>query len=141
MPSQDAMPNITVQLTQVGPTSSESTIREHRIIVDRPESKGGSNLGPMGGELFLSSIGGCFLSNMYAAIRAREAAVSNVQAEIVGRLEGDPPRYEEITITASGDYDDPDLFQKLVTISERGCIMVNTLRPILKLNVVIAQPH
>ena len=93
----------------------------------------------MGGELFLASIGGCFLSNMYAAIRAREAAVSNVQAEVVGRLEGDPPRYDEVTITASGDYEDPELFQKLVTIAERGCIMVNTLRPILKLSVVIAQ--
>jgi putative redox protein len=135
------MPNITVQLQQAGPTTSESAIREHRILVDRPAAKGGNDLGPMGGELFLVSIGGCFLSNMYAAIRAREAAVSNVHAEVVGRLEGDPPRYEEITITASGDYDDPELFQKLVTISERGCIMVNTLRPMLRLNVVVAQPQ
>ena len=135
------MPNITVELKQAGPTTSESSIREHRVLVDRPEAKGGDNLGPMGGELFLASIGGCFLSNMYAAIRAREAAVTNVHAEVVGRLEGDPPRYEEITITAGGDYDDPELFQKLVTISERGCIMVNTLRPMLKLNVVVAQPQ
>jgi putative redox protein len=135
------MPNITVELKQAGPKTSEAAIREHRVLIDRPESKGGSDLGPMGGELFLASIGGCFLSNMYAAILAREAAVSNVKVEVVGRLEGDPPRYEEITITASGDYDDPDLFQKLVTISERGCIMVNTLKPMLKLNVVIAQPQ
>ena len=135
------MPHITVPLKQVGQTTSESAIREHRILVDRPAAKGGNDLGPMGGELFLASIGGCFLSKMYAAIRAREAAVSNVQAEVVGRLEGDPPRYEEITITADGEYDDPELFQKLVTISERGCIMVNTLRPMLKLNVVVAQPQ
>lgn len=135
------MPNITVELKQAGPKTSEATIREHRVLVDRPESKGGDNLGPMGGELFLASIGGCFLSNMYAAIQAREAAVCNVKVEVVGRLEGDPPRYEEITLTASGDYDDAELFQKLVTISERGCIMVNTLKPMLKLNVVIAQPH
>jgi putative redox protein len=135
------MPNVTVQLKQAGPKTSEATIREHRVLVDRPESKGGNNLGPMGGELFLASIGGCFLSNMYAAIQARDAAVSNVRAEVVGRLEGDPPHYEEITLTAGGDYDDPELFQKLVTISERGCIMVNTLKSILKVNVVIAQPH
>ena len=135
------MPDITVQLKQAGAKTSEATIREHRVLIDRPESKGGNNLGPMGGELFLASVGGCFLSNMYAAIQARAAAVSNVKAEVAGRLEGDPPRYEEITITASGDYDDPELFQKLVTISERGCIMVNTLKSILKLNVVIAQPH
>ncbi len=135
------MPEISVQLKQAGPRTSETTIREHRVLIDRPESKGGDNLGPMGGELFLAAVGGCFLSNMYAAVSAREAAVSNVQAEVVGRLEGDPPRYEEITIAVSGDYDDLELFQKLVTISERGCIMVNTLRPLLKLHVVVARPH
>ena len=129
------MPDITVQLEQVGPMTSESTIREHRVLVDRPQSKGGDNRGPMGGELFLASIGGCFFSNMLAAIRARQAAVSNVRVAVVGRLGGDPPRYEEITVTASADHDDPELFQKLVTISERGCIMVNTLKPVLRLNV------
>ena len=132
------MPNITVQLEQVGPTTSESAIREHRVLVDRPAAKGGDDRGPMGGELFLASIGGCFLSNMLAAIRAREATVSNVRVEVVGRLEGEPLHYEEITVTASADHDDPEQFQKLVTISERGCIMVNTLRPVLQLNVNVA---
>lgn len=132
------MPNITVQLEQVGPTTSEARIREHHLLVDRPEAKGGDDRGPMGGELFLASIGGCFLSNMLAAIRARDAAVSNVRVEVVGRLEGDPLHYEEITVTASADHDDPEQFQKLVTISERGCIMVNTLRPVLQLNVNVA---
>lgn len=132
------MPNITVQLEQVGPTTSESAIREHRVLVDRPEAKGGDDRGPMGGELFLASIGGCFLSNMLAAIRARDAAVSNVRVEVVGRLEGEPLHYEEITVTASADHEDSEQFQKLVTISERGCIMVNTLRPVLQLNVNVA---
>ncbi len=132
------MPNIAVQLKQVGPTTSESTIREHRVLVDRPQSKGGDNRGPMGGELFLAAIGGCLFSNMLAAIRAREASVSNVQIEVVGQLEGEPPRYEDISVTVSADHDDPELFQKLVTISERGCIMVNTLRPGLRLNVTAA---
>ncbi|MGE3189812.1 MAG: OsmC family protein [Vicinamibacterales bacterium] len=64
-----------------------------------------------------------------------ETAVPNVRVEVVGRLEGEPPRFEEITLTASADHDDAELFQKLVTISERGCIMVNTLRPVLRLNI------
>ncbi len=130
------MPEITVNLTQAGPTTSATAIREHEVLIDRPTAKGGEDRGPMGGELFLASIGGCFASNIYAAIRAREAAVSNVQVRVVGRLEGDPPHYEEITITASADHNDPELFQKLVTIAERGCIMVNTLKSTLKLNVI-----
>lgn len=131
------MPNITVHLEQVGPTTSESRIREHHVLVDRPESKGGDDRGPMGGELFLTSIGGCLLSNLLAAIRAREADVSNVRVDVVGRLEGNPPRYEEIDVNVSADHQDSEQVQKLVTISERGCIMVNTLRPVLKLNINI----
>ncbi len=132
------MPEITVNLTQTGPTTSAAAIREHNLLIDRPAAKGGEDRGPMGGELLLASIGGCFASNIYAAIRAREAAVSNVELRVTGRLEGDPPRYEEITVTASADHDDPDLFAKLVTIAERGCIMVNTLKPVLKFNVEVA---
>lgn len=91
----------------------------------------------MGGELFLTSIGGCFLGNLLAAIRAREAEVSNVRVEVVGRLDGDPPCYVEITVSVSADHTDPELFQKLVTIAERGCIMVNTLKPAMPLNINI----
>ena len=59
-----------IQIRQTSPTTSETTIRGHRVTIDRPIEKGGTDAGPMGGELFLASVGGCFMSTLLAAIRA-----------------------------------------------------------------------
>ena len=47
----------------------------------------------MGGELFLAAVGGCFMSNLLAAIRARNAEVSNVRTEVVAELADSPARF------------------------------------------------
>ena len=100
----------------------------HHVQIDRPVAKGGTDTGPMGGELFLASVGGCFMSNLLAAVRAREATVTNAQTLVIGTLEGTPPRFTAIAIAVSAGCDDPDLLDKLIEIAARGCIMVNTLR-------------
>lgn len=128
---------ITVSLRQVSATSSEASIRTHRVTVDRPAEKGGTDSGPMGGELFLASIGGCFLSNLLAAIRAREAKVSNAAVEVIGTAADAPPRFISVEMLVSADHSDPAEFEKLVQIAERGCIMVNTMRQGLEFKVRI----
>jgi putative redox protein len=60
---------IRVVLQQILLTTSEATMRQHKVLVDRSAAKGGTDLGPMGGELFLSAVGGCFMSNLLAAFR------------------------------------------------------------------------
>jgi len=91
----------------------------------------------MGGELFLTSIGGCFMSNLLAAIRARNAEVSDVQTEVTATVAEAPPRFTGIELLVTGECKDPELFEKLVTIAERACIMVNTLQGKLDLKVRI----
>ena len=130
---------ITVEFEQVGPATSEVKIRDHRVLVDRPEAKGGDNRGPMGGELLLAALGGCFCSNLLAAIRSREAAVSDVRVEVAGVLDGSPPRFERINLTVRAKHDDSELLEKLVTISERSCIVANTLGPAVRLQTAVAQ--
>jgi len=128
---------IKVQLEQVSPATTEASIRDHRVLIDRPESKGGADQGPMGGELFLAAIGGCFMSNLLAAIRARNAAVSRVHTEVAGTLAEAPARFEAVELFVTAEYQNRDEFEKLVEIAERGCIMVNTLRGKLDLKVHI----
>ena len=67
--------NVTVTLARVEDTTIEGAARQHRVVIDRPEAKGGRDQGPMGGELLLLGLGGCFLSNLIAAARARKVAV------------------------------------------------------------------
>ncbi len=126
---------IEVQVNQIGAATSEAAIRTHRVLVDRPEAKGGENRGPMGGELLLAALGGCFMSNLLAAIRARWAPVANVRARVSGTLVETPSRLEAVEMQVSAECEDRDLLSKLVTIAERSCIVANTLRSCVKLSV------
>jgi len=80
------------------------------------------------------------MSNLLAAIRAREAAVSDVRTEVIGSLAESPARFSSVELCVSANYSDRDLFEKLVEIAERGCIMVNTLRGTLEVTTRIGVP-
>ena len=119
---------IAVEVDQIGPSASTGTARSHTVTIDRPVDKGGDDRGPLGGELLLLSLGGCFMSTLLAAVRAREARVSNVKISVTGTVGGVPERFEALHMRISAQYDDPDAMRKLVTLAERGCLVTNTLR-------------
>ncbi len=131
-----AGPSVTVR--QVGPSTGEGFVRGHSQFIDRPESKGGADRGPMGGELILLGLGGCFMSNLLAAIREREAPVSNVELIVSARSEGTPARMTHFDIRISAQHNDPTLMRKLATIAERGCIASNTLKQGGSISVIVA---
>jgi putative redox protein len=108
-------------------TTSRASIRSHTMLVDRGVAKGGFDLGPAGGEYQLVALGGCFTSHLLAAIRAREAAVSNVKVAVSGTLDGTPERFSGFTLDVTLD-GDPELARKLITIASRACQVMNTMR-------------
>jgi len=122
------MPTITVELTQVSPSTTRAVARGHEVLIDRPVAKEGADAGMMGGELLLAALGGCFLSNLLAAIRGRALDLRNVRATIVGELVDAPSRYSAIDVQVRADGRDLAELPKLVLISERACIVANTLR-------------
>ena len=132
---------VTVNVTQVSPSASKGTARTHEVFIDRPTAQDGEDMGPMGGELLLIGLGGCFMSTLLAAIRAREADVSDVAIDVAGVIDGTPGRFTAAKLTISAKYDDPDLMEKLVTISQRGCLVVNTLKDALDLSFVFVQKN
>jgi len=111
-------------------TTSRATVRTHTFLVDRGVAKGGLDLGPAGGEYMLVSLGGCFTSHLLAAIRAREAAVTNVRVAVTGTLDGTPERFTAFTMDVSAQCPDPELARKLITMAGRACQVVNTLRQV-----------
>jgi putative redox protein len=129
---------VKVTVNQIGPSSSQGTAREHTAIMDRPEAKGGENRGAMGGEHLLMALGGCFMSNLLAAIQSREADVSNVNMDIFGTLESAPPHFSAVEMKISADYNDREQMEKLITIAERGCIVANTLKDAVDLSINLA---
>jgi len=129
------MPTVTVNVDQLDHTASQGTARNHTLIMDRPEAKGGQNKGPMGGEALLMGLGGCFLSNLFAAAASRDIELTNTRVEINGEVADTRPRYTDIHMKVTANCSAPEQLAKLVTIAERGCIAANTLVNAVNLTV------
>ena len=120
---------------QLDHSASSASARGHQLTIDRPVAKGGQDMGPMGGEALLMGLGGCFMSNLLAAAKARDVTLGDARAEIEGDLADAPPRYTAIRMRVSAHCEPPDALPKLVTIAERGCIVANTLRGAVALDI------
>ncbi|MDE2757910.1 MAG: OsmC family protein [Acidobacteriota bacterium] len=130
---------VQIRIDQTGAVTSTAQVRDHRISVDRPLERGGENQGPMGGELILVGLGGCFTSNLLAAICARQAPVYRVSTTVTATLAENPSRFAAIDLAVSADCSDAAVLHKLVAIAERGCIAANTLRNGVKLTVRVTR--
>lgn len=127
---------LTVQVDQIGPATAAATARSHRVVVDRPTAKGGDDRGPLGGEYLLIALGGCFLSNLLAAIRARDAAVSQVKIAVSGTIEGPPDHFAAFTMSVSAAHADGELVRKLIDLAARACAVTNTIRKAAAVSIV-----
>lgn len=132
------MTEINLTLTRTGASASAASIRDHKVVMDRPIEKGGENTGPMGGEVLLAALGGCFMSNLVAAAGARDIELGDVTVKITGTLAGTPPLYSQISMVVNGQTNIAEL-PKLVTMAERGCIVANTLKQGVALEVKVEQ--
>ncbi|PLX67796.1 MAG: osmotically inducible protein OsmC [Denitrovibrio sp.] len=129
------MPQIYVSIAQKGKTESTATARTHNVTIDRSEAKGGTDNGAMGGEVFLMGLAGCFMSNLLAAINARELDITNVAADLTAETVEKPLRFSEIDIAVTANYLDKKEMEKLIVIAERACLVANTLKDAVKLTV------
>ena len=131
------MTRMRIEVRQVSASTSEATLRTHHVLIDRPVEKGGTDRGPMGGDLFLASVGGCFMSNLLAATRARGEQISDAHLEVIGTIAESPARFSALELYVTADGANPELLEKLVEIADRGCIMMNTLRGKLDVRIRI----
>jgi putative redox protein len=131
------MATATVKVEQISSSASRGDARGHQLVMDRPEAKGGSNTGMMGGEAMLNGLGGCFMSNLLAAAKARDIKLTNARVDIEGDMADAPSRFSAIRMTVSAKCDPAEELEKLVTIAERGCISANTLRAAVELSIKV----
>ncbi|BBO72116.1 hypothetical protein DSCA_60460 [Desulfosarcina alkanivorans] len=132
------MPEVTTTISHIeGTTAARTQIRDHELVTDRPAEKGGGNQGPMGGELLVASLGGCFMSNLIAAFQGRELEPEGLTLTVRGTLDGTPPRFQKMALTVQGKGINREQMEKLIQIAERGCIVANTLKPFMDVEISI----
>jgi putative redox protein len=129
--------SISVEVNQIGASTSRGVARSHEVNIDRPVEKGGEDRGPLGGELLLLSLGGCFMSTLLAAAKAREVDLSDVKISVEGRVGGVPERVEAMHMRISATYTDADMMRRLILLAERGCLVTNTLRDAVAISVTL----
>ncbi len=134
------MDEMTVALTQSGQTASIARIRDYTVVMDRPSSNGGSDAGPMGGETLLASVGGCFMSTLYAAAQARSVPVEGATCRVTGVFASSPRRFGAIHIEVACDSCPPADLTHLVEVAERGCLVAATLRQGIEVTAVASPP-
>jgi putative redox protein len=78
------------------------------------------------------------MSTLLAAIKTRDAAVSEVKVMVSGTIGGVPERFEAIAMRVTANHADGDLMRKLITMAERGCLVTNTLRDAVVITVELA---
>lgn len=131
------MATANVKVVQISSTASKGNARGHEVIMDRPDAKGGTNQGMMGGEAVLNGLGGCFMSNLLAAAKARDISITDARADIEADMADAPARFTAVRMSVSARCEPPEELDKLVTIAERGCIAANTLRAAVQLSIKV----
>jgi putative redox protein len=116
-----------------------ASVRQHIILSDTPVASGGTDAGPRARELFLMSIGSCFMKTLQDAIAARKIDINDLQVQVIGHENGHPNRFERIEMNISASYDDEATMLRLVTIAERGCTLTNTIRHAVDIHVSVSR--
>ena len=129
---------VSATVRQIGKTTAEAKAREHTCLIDRPEAKGGANRGPMGGELMLMGIGGCFMSNLLAAVGEPGLDASGLSVDVSATLESAPPRFTDIVLRVNGGDADPAALREMIAKAEAGCIAINTAKGATGVTVMLA---
>ena len=128
---------VTISFNQISESASQGDVRGHKVVCDRPEAKGGGNVGPMGGELLLSGQAGCFMSNLLAAAKVRDVVLQNASVTVTGTVAEAPPHFSAVDLVVSADGVERAVLEKLVTIAERGCLVANTLKNAVPVTITI----
>ena len=95
------------------------------IIVDEPESAGGTDSGPQPTDLFLASIASCITLSMAHAANKRGIELPGLRVRVVGTYEGLKFTRVDLRILSDGP---PAVLEELLPDAQRVCYVTNTLR-------------
>jgi putative redox protein len=95
----------------------EVEIREHRLIIDEPQEKGGTDQGPTPGELLASSLASCtaITIEMYAERKEWGLGTVEVAVDFEEATADDPPKFD-VKITLGAELSE-ETQQKILTIA------------------------
>jgi uncharacterized OsmC-like protein len=107
---------------------------DFEIIVDEPESAGGTDSGPQPTDLFLASIASCFTLSMAHAANKRGIELPGLRVRVVGIYEGLKFTRLDLRIASDGPL---AVLEELIPDAQRVCYVTNTLRQATELRFTV----
>ena len=95
-----------------------------QLIVDEPESSGGTDRGPQPTDILLASVASCFALAM--AHVARKSGIELPDLRVVATGTYDGPRFSAVAISLASTAARPAM-EQLIPQAERVCYVTNTL--------------
>jgi putative redox protein len=121
----DAPKTRTVTGVWQGGYRCEVAAGHHRIVIDEPESAGGTDTGPQPTDVFLASLSSCFTLAVYHVARKRGIPINALDVKVTGTYEGLAFRGLLVEVTLDADTDQADL---LIERAKAVCYVSNTLK-------------
>jgi putative redox protein len=119
------MQDRTVYTTWDGGMRAVTRAGGFQIVVDEPESAGGTNTGPQPTDVLLASISSCFVLAMAFVAKKRGVELAGLGAEAVGVYDG--PKFVRISVRVTSD-SPQEVLEQLMPDAERLCYVTNTFR-------------
>jgi len=95
------------------------------IVVDEPETHGGTGTGPQPTDLLLASVASCIALSVAFVARKRGVDLQDLDVSVVGTYQG--LEFERIAASVSSDIP-REVLEGLLSEAERVCYVSNTLR-------------
>lgn len=104
----------------------EVTAGRHRIVVDEPESAGGTDTGPQPTDVFLASLSSCFTLAVYHVAKKRSITINALDVKVTGTYDG--LAFRDLLVEVALDAGtDPTTTDMLLERAKAVCYVSNTL--------------
>jgi putative redox protein len=109
---------------------------DFEVVVDEPETAGGTDTGPQPTDLLLVSVSSCFALALAFAARKRGVELSDLEVTAAGTYDG--LRFGRIALSISST-GPRAVLEELIPEAQRVCYVSNTLRRLPELTVEVGQ--
>jgi putative redox protein len=119
------MADRTVHTRWDGGMRAVTQVGDFEVVVDEPETSGGTDTGPQPTDLLLVSVSSCFALALAFVARKRGVDLLGLDVTAVGRYEG--LKFCEISLSISSD-SPRSVVEDLLPEAQRVCYVSNTLQ-------------
>lgn len=116
-----------------GPLRCEVAAADFTILVDEPESDGGTGAAPQPTDLLLASAASCFTLAVVHSAAKRAISLQRLRVDVVGHYAGNRFDALHFNVDAVGPNDDE--LANLLVVAQRVCYVTNTLRTAVTIDI------